>query len=787
MKSIVKKYMNSKVLNQPNVQIFDKDYQRRDDVIEHLFKACQFGDVKLAKEILSNPNFDVNKTLTFISQEEVKETTEKNALHVAVEKQKYEIVKLLLSRPEIDVNARYNYLKKDYTSSFDGSEEKTALHIAIKKKNLEITKLLLNHPGIDVNAQFRFIKKSKDKVSEKTALHLAIEENNLPILKILLDHNEINVNAIYKSVSTEYVSKHSSKIGNEKEVLLEKTALHMINNNNNKMFDLLLTRQDLDTNILYREIHKYDCSEPKEKFDPIDTIEKTALYLAVYENNIHIVQKILNHSTTKPNICYKECTFDFDKYNGWNMSSSKGKNYEGKDEYYNIIEYAPLHLAAEKNYLEIVHLLLASPELDINIVSKTKRTTFLHKTEKKEETALLIALSNQNFEIAKLLLTRPGINANFLCKRKNGHTICEETAIHIASIYGNVEIVRLLLEIPQIEINALYKSWLDSPDRYHEYDTYEKTALHIATENEDTVIIQLLTKKSDIIANIPSKHLSYYKDGNYSEKTNDIGETALHIAIKKENIEIVQYLLSLDNIDVNAIFEYTDLVEKSKKNVTPLILAINKKNIEIIKLLLNKPEININQIFTYKITEDLIYEMTVLQLAVENNFNELALLLIANPKVDVNTITKINSTPQSEFFKNFERKYSPLYIAVKNDNVEIVKALLSRSDINVNIKLVHQFEHTSLKVKEKTVLHTAVKKGNLEIIQLLLNRPDLDVAISKKDKGTAMKTAIKKGNIKVIELLLEKMKDIIDSKDKKDIMKLLEKNGKNEKIMNLIS
>lgn len=207
----------SKVLNQPNVQIFDKDYQRRDTVIELLFKACESGDVKLAKEILSNPNFDVNKTLTFISQEEVKETTEKNALHVAVEKQKYEIVKLLLSRPEIDVNAKYNYLKKDYTSSFDGSEEKTALHIAIKNKNLEITKLLLNHPGIDVNAQLRFIKKSKDKISEKTALHLAIEENNLPILKILLEHNEINVNAIYKSVSTEYVSNHSSKIGNKKK------------------------------------------------------------------------------------------------------------------------------------------------------------------------------------------------------------------------------------------------------------------------------------------------------------------------------------------------------------------------------------------------------------------------------------------------------------------------------------------------------------------------------------------------------------------------------------------
>ena len=31
------------------------------------------------------------------------------------------------------------------------SNEKTALHIAVEKRNVEIVKLLLSHPNIDVN------------------------------------------------------------------------------------------------------------------------------------------------------------------------------------------------------------------------------------------------------------------------------------------------------------------------------------------------------------------------------------------------------------------------------------------------------------------------------------------------------------------------------------------------------------------------------------------------------------------------------------------------------------
>ncbi len=356
----------------------------------------------------------------------------------------------------------------------------------------------------------------------------------------------------------------------------------------------------------------------------------------------------------------------------------------------------------------------------------------------------------------------------------------------------NAEIIRLLLNMPQIEINVPYKS--RSINQYYEYNTYESTALHFAAKKENNEIIKLLISKSDAIVNIPQKHLLCYHDGKVE---NQLGEIALHIAVEEENIEIIQYLLSLDNIDVNAIFETSINLPDDyyKKTKTPLVIAINKRNIEIVKLFLTKPELNINQIIEYDISWSWRHEKTVLQLAVENDFNEIAQLLIANPKVDINTITKITSTPDSPIYKHNESKYTPLYIAVEKGNIEIVKALLARSDIKLNIIFDSSYEEyfdedkkiTFSGDSETTVLHTAVEKENLEIIQLLLNKPDLDVAISVKEKGTAMKVAIKKENIKIIELLLEKIPKIIDSNDKKEIMKLLEKNGGNDKIMHLIS
>lgn len=240
---------------------------------------------------------------------------------------------------------------------------------------------------------------------------------------------------------------------------------------------------------------------------------------------------------------------------------------------------------------------------------------------------------------------------------------------------------------------------------------------------------------------------------------------------------------------MNAIFEdfSSTKLEYTKKIINPLILAINKKNAEIVKLLLKKPELDVNQIIKNENNESWIHEKSFLQLAVENDCPQILQLLLDNPNTDVNILTKVTPTPNNNAYDYNILKYTPLYLAVKKEKTEMVKILLSKPNIDVNIVLDHKLGKNAFsRIKEKTVLHTAVKKGNIDIVQLLLNKSDLDACISVKEKGTPLKVAIKKENIKIIELLLEKISNKIDSNDKKDILRLLEKEKGNNKILQLI-
>ena len=111
----------------------------------------------------------------------------------------------------------------------------------------------------------------------------------------------------------------------------------------------MLKRLKIDNNILFKSISKYECTEYKEKFDPFDSIEKTALYIAVANKNIEIVKLLLSQPKTDVNILYKNWSFNFDKYKIWSESLDKDKDYKGKEEYYNREEKAALHEALEKS------------------------------------------------------------------------------------------------------------------------------------------------------------------------------------------------------------------------------------------------------------------------------------------------------------------------------------------------------------------------------------------------------------------------------------------------------
>lgn len=89
--------------------------------------------------------FDKKKNIIFYKQ-----NNKKTALHLAIEKNSLDCVRLLLTRNDLQINMKYHYLK--YSFYFINTEkiQSTALHIAIKNNCTEIVKLLLNYDGIDL-------------------------------------------------------------------------------------------------------------------------------------------------------------------------------------------------------------------------------------------------------------------------------------------------------------------------------------------------------------------------------------------------------------------------------------------------------------------------------------------------------------------------------------------------------------------------------------------------------------------------------------------------------------
>jgi ankyrin repeat protein len=102
-----------------------------------------------------------------------RETFGRTALHIAVVRENTEIIRMLTDA-KIDVNAR---------SSLFGA----ALHVAIDRGNVEILRMLIGVEGIDVNVASGSI--------EGTALHVASNRGNVEIVRMLLGTEGIDVNA----------------------------------------------------------------------------------------------------------------------------------------------------------------------------------------------------------------------------------------------------------------------------------------------------------------------------------------------------------------------------------------------------------------------------------------------------------------------------------------------------------------------------------------------------------------------------------------------------------------
>ena len=290
-------------------------------------------------------------------------------------------VEALLTESKIDVNQkikqRCDQLKFLYFEDFDGSTvftvvsggsyEKTPLFAAVEKENFEIIKLLLNTDDIDVNV----INNENDNIwggnmimfceltKKKTALYVAIEKENIEIIKLLLANNNIDVNI---------PNMEDACTGGGDEKVWKRTALYnAISKNNNEITKLLLQNDKIDVNIPCKEWADWAGGGVRGE----GTILKSPLYLSISKMNDEICKILLGYENLNVNFINGNF-INVDE----NDNTINDDNYdiEDNDEIHFFWKATALHSLVYKGSIELIGLLMNHKDVDVNIKNNRGRT-----------------------------------------------------------------------------------------------------------------------------------------------------------------------------------------------------------------------------------------------------------------------------------------------------------------------------------------------------------------------------------------------------------------------------
>ena len=333
-----------------------------------------------------------------------------------------------------------------------------------------------------------------------------------------------------------------------------------------------------------------------------------------------------------------------------------------------------LLLAASKGHQEIVALLLKKGCLNINAVDRHGNT------------ALGLAARGGHKKIIEMLLSRSDINTNL------GAPLLQATS------KGRLGLFCVLLSIPGININTT--------------DRNGNSALGAAAGIGNARMVEILLRHPDIVPHIGTPLVQAAAGGHMSIfltllKTPSIninavdgcGNTALGAAAGNGNVGIVRRLLRCLNIRPNA--------------GVPLLRATMSEKEEMVALLLQTPGININA------TDG--QGKTALGIAARAGNAEIFQMLLNRPYIDINLGI-------------------PLLHAASKGHIALAEQLLSMSGIDVNLT-----DHQG-----NSALGFAARSGSADIVRMLLRRPDIDVNL-----GLPLLQAASRGHQAIMQDLLE--------------------------------
>ncbi|KAK6530571.1 hypothetical protein TWF281_007414 [Arthrobotrys megalospora] len=311
------------------------------------------------------------------------------------------------------------------------------------------------------------------------------------------------------------------------------------------------------------------------------------------------------------------------------------------------------------------------------------------------------------------------------------------TGVHVAAYFGMREATAILLENeynPNVE------------------DSYGRTPLSWAARNGHEMVVRLLLTKNGINGDAKDAEygqtplwlasengheaivkLLFDSGGDLNSKDTFYGRTPLWCAAEGGHQAVVEFLLSQEGVDLNA---------RVKDGRTPLSLAASRDYKEWATLYVDKGKYRYTRQSPRKPNTESSW--TVLSSAAENGRDEMVKLLLTKSDLDLNTkVTKYG--------------FTPLWCAAANGHEAVVKLLLAKEGIHLNTKDTEY---------ERTPLSWAAHNGHAGVVKLLLAKNGVHLNSRDKWGSTPLQLAASSGHNAVVKLLISNGSVMLDFKDK---------------------
>lgn len=384
-------------------------------------------------------------------------------------------------------------------------------------------------------------------------------------------------------------------------------------------------------------------------------------------------------------------------------------------------------------------------------------------------TALMLALQLGFEDIAMYLLEK---GADF-----NAENLDEQSVIYIATIHNLVNIVRILIEQYGVDkdtecwaedtplIAACQERSLDvadyllsikaDPTKVVDNASPEcldvlDNAFTIALRHGTLDIVKLFIEKYKLIEDINADPLNeapylmlaarychfevvqyLLKQGAHPDIKNSENTHLIHFAAEHGWREIVTMLIEIYQVNV-------DIVDSITFSSTPLILAAKRGNLDILNYLISK-KANID-FFNGE-------HQNALHHSIANGHIEIVQALL-KAGVSINTLTSDNN--------------SPLMIAIKYNRTDISKYLIdNNADVSVKRKFVEPFTNVAA---EENAFSIALKKDNLDLVKFFIENGKVDINAIEINNTSYILQAARNKALKAVEYLIEQGVKL-DSKD----------------------